>query len=410
MMNNVRRVYVEKKPAFAVKAKELQAEIKGYLGIHSVTGVRVLIRYDIENISEETYKKALVTVFSEPPVDDIYEEGFEAMGAKSFSVEYLPGQFDQRADSAEQCMKLLNEEEEPIIRSATTYVIEGDVTEEQLEAIKKHCINPVDSREADAEKPATLVQEFEDPADVMIFDGFITMEEAALKELYGSLGLAMTFKDFLHIQNYFANEEKRNPSMTEIRVLDTYWSDHCRHTTFSTELKNVSFDEGFYKAPIEAAYNNYLDNFKNLYEGRSDKFVCLMDIALSAMKKLKKEGKLQDQEESDEINACSIVVPVEVDGEIEEWLVNFKNETHNHPTEIEPFGGAATCLGGAIRDPLSGRTYVYQAMRVTGAADPTVSVKETISGRLPQKKLVRKCFFKVMEFCIEPTLFEISSM
>ncbi len=389
-MSNVRRVYVEKKPAFAVKAKELQAEIKGYLGIKTVTGVRVLIRYDIENISEDTYKKALVTVFSEPPVDDIYEENFDAKGAASFSVEYLPGQFDQRADSAEQCVKLLNEEEEPIIRSATTYVIEGEVTAEQVEAIKKHCINPVDSREADADKPATLVQSFDDPEDVIIFDGFIAMAEAELKELYSSLNLAMTFKDFLHIQNYFANEEKRNPSMTEIRVLDTYWSDHCRHTTFSTELKNVSFDEGFYRTPIEATYNNYLDNFKNLYEGRSDKFVCLMDIALSAMKKLKKEGKLDDQEESDEINACSIVVPVEVDGEIEEWLVNFKNETHNHPTEIEPFGGAATCLGGAIRDPLSGRTYVYQAMRVTGAADPTVSVKDTIPGKLPQKKLVRE--------------------
>ena len=395
-MSNVRRVYVEKKPAFAVKAKELQAEIKGYLGIKTVTGVRVLIRYDIENISEDTYKKALVTVFSEPPVDDIYEESFDAKGAKSFSVEYLPGQFDQRADSAEQCVKLLNEEEEPIIRSATTYVIEGEVSNEQLSAIKKHCINPVDSREADAEKPATLVQEFEDPADVIIFENmperedFIDMPQVELKELYESLNLAMTFKDFLHIQNYFANEEKRNPSMTEIRVLDTYWSDHCRHTTFSTELKNVSFDDGYYRTPIEATYNNYLDNFKNLYEGRSDKFVCLMDIALSAMKKLKKEGKLDDQEESDEINACSIVVPVEVDGEIEEWLVNFKNETHNHPTEIEPFGGAATCLGGAIRDPLSGRTYVYQAMRVTGAADPTVSVKDTIPGKLPQKKLVRE--------------------
>ena len=227
-MSNVRRVYVEKKPAFAVKAKELQAEIKGYLGIKTVTGVRVLIRYDIENISEDTYKKALVTVFSEPPVDDIYEENFESFGAASFSVEYLPGQFDQRADSAEQCMKLLNEEEEPIIRSATTYVIEGEVSEEQLAAIKKHCINPVDSREADAEKPATLVQSFDDPEDVMIFDGFIGMAEAELKELYDSLNLAMTFKDFLHIHNYYKGEEKRNPSMTEIRVLDTYWSDHCR--------------------------------------------------------------------------------------------------------------------------------------------------------------------------------------
>ena len=390
MSSNVRRVYVEKKPAFAVKAHELSSEIQSYLGIKTVSGVRVLVRYDIENISEDTYKKALVTVFSEPPVDDIYEESFDLKGAKTFSVEFLPGQFDQRADSAEQCVKLLNESEEPVIRTAVTYVIEGDVTEEQLDAIKKHCINPVDSRETGLEKPETLVQTFEDPADVMIFDGFISMPEAELKELYNSLNLAMTFKDFLHIQNYFNNEEKRNPSMTEIRVLDTYWSDHCRHTTFSTELKDVQFDEGFYKAPIEATYNDYLDSFKNLYEGRSDKFVCLMDIALLAMKRLKKEGKLEDQEESDEINACSIVVPVEVDGEVEEWLVNFKNETHNHPTEIEPFGGAATCLGGAIRDPLSGRTYVYQAMRVTGAADPTVSVKDTMDGKLPQKKLVRE--------------------
>lgn len=389
-LSNVRRVYVEKKLAFAVKAKELQAEIKNYLGIDSVTGVRELIRYDIENISEETYKKALVTVFSEPPVDDIYEETFELNGAKTFSVEFLPGQFDQRADSAEQCVKLLNENEEPIIRTAVTYVIEGDINDAQLAAIKHHCINPVDSREVGLEKPQTLVQDFEEPADVMIFDGFCEMPEKELNELYASLNLAMTFKDFLHIQNYFKNEEKRNPSMTEIRVLDTYWSDHCRHTTFSTELKDVTFEDGFYKAPIEASYEDYLNTHKNLYAGRSDKFVCLMDIALMAMKRLKKEGKLDDQEESDEINACSIVVPVEVDGKVEEWLVNFKNETHNHPTEIEPFGGAATCLGGAIRDPLSGRTYVYQAMRVTGAADPTKSVKDTIEGKLPQKKLVRE--------------------
>ena len=389
-MSNVRRVYVEKKPAFAVKAKELQAEIKSYLGISGVTKVRELVRYDIENISEDTYKKALVTVFSEPPVDDIYEETFELNGAKTFAVEFLPGQFDQRADSAEQCVKLLNENEEPVIRTAVTYVIEGDITEAELDAIKKHCINPVDSRETDLEKPETLVQNFDEPEDVAIFDGFKDMPEAELKALYDSLGLAMTFKDFLHIQNYFKNEENRDPSMTEIRVLDTYWSDHCRHTTFSTELKDVAFDDGYYRAPMEETYQDYLNTHKNLYAGRSDKFVCLMDIALMAMKRLKKEGKLQDQEESDEINACSIVVPIEVDGKTEEWLVNFKNETHNHPTEIEPFGGAATCLGGAIRDPLSGRTYVYQAMRVTGAADPTVSVKDTISGKLPQKKLVRE--------------------
>ena len=388
-MGNVRRVYVEKKPDFAVKAKELKHEVKHYLGI-AAEGVRVLIRYDVENVSDDTYKKALQTVFSEPPVDDIYEEEFDAKGGKVFSVEFLPGQFDQRADSAEQCVKLLNEEEEPIIRSATTYVINGDITEDELEAIKKYCINPVDSRETGAQKPETLVQNFEEPADVAIFDGFIDMAEAQLKELYDSLNLAMTFKDFLHIQNYFKGEEKRNPSMTEIRVLDTYWSDHCRHTTFSTELKNVKFDEGFYQAPIKKTYEDYLNTHKEMYKGRDDKFVCLMDLALLAMKRLKAEGKLDDQEESDEINACSIVVPVEVDRKTEEWLVNFKNETHNHPTEIEPFGGAATCLGGAIRDPLSGRTYVYQAMRVTGAADPTVSVKDTLEGKLPQKKIVRE--------------------
>ena len=389
-MSSVKRVYVEKKPEYAVRAKELQSEIRSYLGISGVTKVRELIRYDIENISGETYKKALVTVFSEPPVDDIYEEEFDLNGARTFSVEFLPGQFDQRADSAEQCVKLLNEEEEPIIRTAVTYAIEGTISDEEFAAIKKHCINPVDSRETGLEKPETLVQSFPEPEDVKIFDGFRGMPETELKALYDSLNLAMTFKDFLHIQNYFKNDENRDPSMTEIRVLDTYWSDHCRHTTFSTELKNVAFDDGYYCAPMKETYEDYLNTHKNLYAGRSDKFVCLMDLALMAMKRLKKEGKLQDQEESDEINACSIVVPVEVDGKTEEWLVNFKNETHNHPTEIEPFGGAATCLGGAIRDPLSGRTYVYQAMRVTGAADPTVPVSETISGKLPQKKLVRE--------------------
>ena len=389
-MSNVRRVYVEKKPSFAVKAKELKHEISSYLGIKTVTNVRELIRYDVENISDDVFEKACHTVFAEPPVDDLYLEKFEAAdGAHVFSVEFLPGQFDQRADSAVQCVQFLDENAQPIIRSATTYVIEGDITEEEFEAIKNHCINPVDSRETGLQKPETLVTEFKDPEDVKIFDGFRDMEEAPLKELYSSLNLAMTFKDFLHIQNYFKNEEKRDPSMTEIRVLDTYWSDHCRHTTFSTELTQVKFDEGDYKTPIVDTYNRYLSDREVLYKGRDDKFVCLMDLALMAMKKLKSEGKLQDQEESDEINACSIVVPVDVNGKEEEWLINFKNETHNHPTEIEPFGGAATCLGGAIRDPLSGRTYVYQAMRVTGAADPTVSVKETLKGKLPQKKLVR---------------------
>ena len=389
-MSNVRRVYVEKKPEFAGAAKELRHEIRSYLGIQSLTNVRELIRYDVENISDEVFERACRTIFSEPPVDVLYKESFDAAeGARIFSVEYLPGQFDQRADSAEQCVKFLKEDEEPIIRSATTYVIEGDITDEEFDAIKAHCINPVDSRETGMVKPETLVAAFEEPADVKNFDGFCEMPEEELKELYASLNLAMTFKDFLHIQNYFKTEEKRDPSVTEIRVLDTYWSDHCRHTTFSTELKHVTFGEGYYKDPMAATYENYLTDHKEIFKGRDDKFVCLMDLALMAMRKLKKEGKLDDQEESDEINACSIVVPVEIDGETEEWLVNFKNETHNHPTEIEPFGGAATCLGGAIRDPLSGRTYVYQAMRVTGAADPTVSVKETLKGKLPQKKLVR---------------------
>ena len=389
-MSNVRRVYVEKKPAYAVQAKELKHEISSYLGIKSASKVRVLIRYDVENISDEVFEKACRTVFAEPPVDDLYFEKFEAAeDAKIFSVEYLPGQFDQRADSAVQCVQFLDGDSQPIIRSATTYVIEGNVTAEEFEAIKHHCINPVDSRETGLEKPETLVTVFPEPEDVKIFDGFKDMPEADLKALYDSLNLAMTFKDFQHIQNYFKNEEKRDPSMTEIRVLDTYWSDHCRHTTFSTELTDVKFDEGDYKEPIVKTYEKYLADREVLYKDRDDKFVCLMDLALMAMKKLKSEGKLADQEESDEINACSIVVPVDVDGKEEEWLINFKNETHNHPTEIEPFGGAATCLGGAIRDPLSGRTYVYQAMRVTGAADPTVSVKETLKGKLPQKKLVR---------------------
>ena len=388
-MSQVRRIYVEKKDAFAVNAKELHGEIKNYLGIHEVTGVRVLIRYDVENISDEVFETACNTVFSEPPVDVLYKESFEiAENASVFSVEYLPGQFDQRADSAVQCVKFLKEDEEPVITTAVTYVIEGNITKEQLASIKSFCINPVDSRETGMEKPETLVSVFEEPEDVKIFDGFKDMPEEELKALYDSLGLAMTFKDFQHVQNYFHNEEKRDPSMTEIRVLDTYWSDHCRHTTFSTELTDVAFGEGYYKAPIVKTYENYLSDRKDVYGDRKDKFVCLMDLALMAMKKLKKEGKLQDQEESDEINACSIVVPVEVDGEVEEWLVNFKNETHNHPTEIEPFGGAATCLGGAIRDPLSGRTYVYQAMRVTGAADPTKSMAETLKGKLPQRKLV----------------------
>ena len=395
MSDDVKRIYVEKKKEFAVKAAELKEEIIGYLGI-AVKDIRVFIRYDVMNISDEVFDRACHLIFSEPPVDDFYLENIDIPeGARVFSVEYLPGQYDQRADSAVQCVQFLDENQQPIIKTAVTYMIIGDISDDDFEKIKNHCINPVDSRETGLKKPDTLVTEFEEPAPVKIFDGFINMDEAALKELYESLSLAMTFNDFLHIKNYFTNEEKRDPSMTEIRVLDTYWSDHCRHTTFSTELKSVEFEEGFYKTPIETTYLSYLDTREELYKGRDDKFICLMDLALIGMKKLKSSGLLNDLEVSDEINACSIVVPVEIDpgdgGEkyTEEWLVSFKNETHNHPTEIEPFGGAATCLGGAIRDPLSGRNYVYQAMRITGAADPTVPVSETLKGKLSQKKLVR---------------------
>ena len=391
LMSNVKRVYVEKKPEFGVTAKELRHELRHYLGITGVSGVRVLIRYDVENITDETFEQACRGVFAEPPVDILYREEFPVnSGDRTFSVEFLPGQFDQRADSAEQCIRFIREDENPVIRTAVTYVIEGNISEEEYQAVKNHCINPVDSREAAEEKPETLVAVFEEPEDIKVFEGFKDMPEAELKNLYDSLGLAMTFKDFLHIQNYFSREEHRDPTMTEIRVLDTYWSDHCRHTTFSTELKEIKFDDGDYREPIVATYEQYRRDHDEIFAGRDDKFICLMDLALMAMRRLKKEGKLADQEESDEINACSIVVPIRVDGAEEEWLINFKNETHNHPTEIEPFGGAATCLGGAIRDPLSGRTYVYQAMRVTGAADPTVSANETLKGKLPQKKLVRE--------------------
>lgn len=393
-MGNIRRVYVEKKRDYAVRTKELKEEFADYLSLKTIENVRVLIRYDIENLDEATYKKSLGIVFSEPPVDLLYEENFPlASDEREFSVEYLPGQFDQRADSAVQCVKLLNKEAEPVIQSATTYVVKGQLTDKEFEEIKAYLINPVDSREALKDKPDTIVQTFPEPSDVKIFEGFITMPEDDLRELYLSLNLAMTFKDFLFIRKYFSEEEKRNPSVTEIRMLDTYWSDHCRHTTFLTELTEVSFEEGKYTTPLVNSFNDYKENFATLYKDRDDKYICLMDIALMGMKKLREMGKLTDMEVSDEINACSIVVPVEeilADGtkHTEEWLIFFKNETHNHPTEIEPFGGAATCLGGAIRDPLSGRGYVYQAMRVTGAADPTLPLSETLSGKLPQRKIV----------------------
>ena len=392
-MSKVRRIYVEKKEPYAVAARQLKEDILGFLAVKGLTGVRKLIRYDVENVSDEVFEKACRTVFSEPPVDILYRETIDIPeDGFVFSVEALPGQFDQRADSAVQCVQFLNENENPVIRTAETYILTGSFTEEEIDRIKKYCINPVDSRETGMDKPETLQTEYPQADDVQVLTGMTSMYEDELTKLYKSLGLAMTFNDFLFIQEYFARTEHRDPTITEIRVLDTYWSDHCRHTTFSTELRDIEFEDGYYRDIIEPTYLSYLDTREELYKGRDDKFICLMDLALMGMKKLKADGKLTDQEESDENNACSVVVPVEVDygnGPVtEEWLVFFKNETHNHPTEIEPFGGAATCLGGAIRDPLSGRGYVYQAMRVTGAADPTVPVSDTLENKLPQKKLV----------------------
>lgn len=391
----VRRIYVEKRAPYAVKARELYEDIRDFLGIKSLKSVRQFIRYDVQNISDDLYKKALQGIFAEPPIDIIYEEQLPgAESAHIFGMEYLPGQFDQRADSAMQCIRFLYDggnSSDIVVKTAVIYMIEGDISPEDFNRIRAYCINPVDSREALMDKPKTLTEDYDEAPDVKIIDGFITLGSSAMRELYDSLSMAMTFRDFLYIQNYFAETEHRDPTMTELRVLDTYWSDHCRHTTFATHLKNISFDEGELTVPIETTFQSYMDIREELYGDDADekKPVCLMDMALLAMKKLRSDGLLDDLEESDEINACSIIVPVTRGGVTEEWIVSFKNETHNHPTEIEPFGGAATCLGGAIRDPLSGRSYVYQAMRITGAGDPTVPISSTMKGKLSQKQLVK---------------------
>lgn len=389
-MNIIRRIYVEKKEPYSVGAEEFKKELVSYLGIKGLKNVRMLNRYTIQNISEKTYKSSLTTVFMEQATDVLHEDTFECEADdKVFSVEYLPGQFDQRADSAEKCIKLLNENEEPIVRVATTYIISGDISDMDFQKIKDYYINPTDSREADELMPKTLANKFDRPEDVKILTGFKDLDVEGLKEMFSTLNLAMTIADFMHIQNYYKNEENRDPSVTEIRVLDTYWSDHCRHTTFLTELTDIQFAEGYYTEPIKAVFSSYSADREKLYKGRDDKYVSLMDLATLAMKRLKADGKLEDMEVSDEINACSIIVPVDVDGETEEWLLFFKNETHNHPTEVEPYGGAATCLGGAIRDPLSGRGYVYQAMRITGASDPTQPLETTLEGKLSQRKICK---------------------
>lgn len=386
-MAEIKRIYVEKKEGCNIEASQLLSDIKENLGLTNLTGLRILNRYDVEDIADDVFEAASKTIFSEPPVDYIYNETFEmAEDETAFSMEYLPGQYDQRADSAMQCIQIISGDDKAVVASAKTYVLKGKLSAEDVEKIKHYCINPVDSREASMEKPATLKMDLTIPTTVETIDGFVDMDEKALLDYRKSLGLAMSEADIIFCQKYFRDTEKRNPTITEIRVIDTYWSDHCRHTTFATHINDVTFEDGKYKNVVENVYKMYLDEKKSL--GREQKPVCLMDIATTGMRALRAQGKLDNFDESEEINACSIVVPVDVDGVEEDWLVMFKNETHNHPTEIEPFGGAATCLGGAIRDPLSGRSYVYQAMRVTGAGDPTVPVADTLQGKLPQRKIV----------------------
>ena len=387
MIDAVRRIYVEKRKGFDIDARSLHDDLKENLGIKGLDNLRIVNRYDISGITDEEYALSRNTIFSEPPVDLVYDEQLPVgKGDRVFAIEYLPGQFDQRADSAAQCVQILTQKERPNIQSAKVIILEGDISQEDFSKIKDYCINPVESREASLDKPNSLQMETVIPDDVEVPTGFINKSPQELEVFLRHRGLAMSIDDLLFCQVYFRDTEQRDPSITEIRMIDTYWSDHCRHTTFFTKIEEALVESGRYAVPIETAYNEYLTS-RNYVYGKTQRDICLMDIAIMAMKELKKKGQLNDLDESDEINACSIVVDVDVDGQNEEWLVMFKNETHNHPTEIEPFGGAATCLGGAIRDPLSGRSYVYQAMRVTGSGDPRTRVEDTLPGKLPQRKI-----------------------
>ncbi len=386
-MAQVRRIYVEKKPGFDVEARGMLEDLRENLSLGGLTNVRIINRYDIEGISDEEYAKARGLIFSEPPVDNAYDEKIEISEGKAFAVEYLPGQFDQRAASAEECISILTQKERPEVRSAKVYVLVGDVSDGELEKVKKYVINPVEAREATLEKPDSLDMELTVPDDVAVVEGFIGMDEEAMEAFLEKMGFAMDIDDLKFCQTYFRDTEKRDPTVTEMRMIDTYWSDHCRHTTFSTRINNVTINDGKYADVIRASYEEYKKAKAELYA--PDRDMCLMNMATIIVKQLKKKGLLKEIDESEEINACSIVVDVDVDGKDEPWLIMFKNETHNHPTEIEPFGGAATCLGGAIRDPLSGRSYVYQAMRVTGAGDPRVSLSDTLPGKLMQRKITR---------------------
>ncbi|MCD8391070.1 MAG: phosphoribosylformylglycinamidine synthase [Firmicutes bacterium] len=383
----VKRIFVEKKQGFDVEAKKILNDLRENLSLGGLRDVRLIQRYDVEGISGEEYEKARGLIFSEPPVDNAYDEEIDISGGKSFAVEYLPGQFDQRAASAAECISILTQEDAPKVRSAKVYVLIGDVSDEDVERVKKYVINPVEAREAAFDKPESLDMQVTMPEDVKTADGFCGMSEAAMTEFLKQMGFAMDLDDLKFCQAYFKDTEKRDPTITELRMIDTYWSDHCRHTTFSTKINNVTIDDGKYKEIIENAFAEYKRAKAELYA--PDKETCLMNMATIIVKQLKAKGLLREIDESEEINACSIKVPVDVDGKIEEWLIMFKNETHNHPTEIEPFGGAATCLGGAIRDPLSGRSYVYQAMRITGSADPRTTLSDTLDGKLMQRKITK---------------------
>ena len=375
----VYRVFVEKKKEFAFEAKALLDDVRTFLGIKELEAVRVINRYDAENITPELFEYANKTVFSEPQLDIVSEE-IDGQGAVMFAVEFLPGQFDQRADSAAQCIQIISQGDRPSVRTAKVYVLYGSLSQKNVEEIKKYVINPVESREAGFEKPETLEMAYEVPEEVMTLEGFRTLTREQLEEFIKDYGLAMDIDDIAFCQKYFSDEQ-RDPTITEIRMIDTYWSDHCRHTTFGTIIDSVKFDDKL----LQKTYDEYIKVRKDL--GRT-KPVCLMDIGTIVVKYLRANGKLEKLDESEEINACTVKIEIEVDGKKEPWLLLFKNETHNHPTEIEPFGGAATCIGGAIRDPLSGRSYVYGAMRLTGAADPLTPVGQTIEGKLPQRKIV----------------------
>ncbi|NMA82510.1 MAG: phosphoribosylformylglycinamidine synthase [Epulopiscium sp.] len=384
---DIKRIYVGKKTGLDVEGTNLLKELREQLHLDNLEGVRILTRYDLQFISKEVYEKACTAIFAEAPIEFLYEEEFPmAKNEQAFAMEYLLGQYDQREDATIQCIQAINPDINPLVEVAKVFVLAGSLSREEVKRIKQYCINPVDGTEASFQKPETLEMKWDQPEKVAIVQGFIDKKGEAVEELRQELGLAMTLADFLVCQEYFASTEKRDPSITEIRVLDTYWSDHCRHTTFLTEIEEVEIEKGHFTTPIEEAYQQYLQGRVSVYEGK-ERPVSLMDLALMAMKELRKEGKLADLEVSDEINACSIITKAMIDGEEEEWLVMFKNETHNHPTEIEPFGGAATCLGGAIRDPLSGRSYVYQAMRITGSGDPRAAIEDTLAGKLPQRTI-----------------------